>query len=98
MHGYNIFFPRFLLLSIYKKRLKVSDHFTVILSKKSDTSQHLKAQRSSSQISALLVNGNLLTDKNAICDMWADHFEVLGSPSENSNFDNDFFSRVTQCS
>ena len=28
--------------------------------------------------------------------MWADHFEVLGAPSENSNFDNDFFSRVTR--
>ena len=28
--------------------------------------------------------------------MWADHFEVLGTPSENSNFDNDFFSRVTR--
>ena len=28
--------------------------------------------------------------------MWADHFEALGTPSENSNFDNDFFSRVTR--
>ena len=39
---------------------------------------------------------NLHADKNAIRDMWADHFEALGSPSENSNFDNDFFSRVTR--
>ena len=28
--------------------------------------------------------------------MWAEHFEALGTPSENSNFDNDFFSRVTR--
>ena len=40
--------------------------------------------------------GNLLTDKSAIRDMWADHFEALGSPSKNLNFDNDFFSRVTR--
>ena len=46
-------------------------------------------------MSAFLVNGNLLTDKSAIRDMWTDHFEALGTPSENSNFDNDFFSRVT---
>ena len=43
-----------------------------------------------------LVNGNLLTDKSAIRDMWDDHFEALGTPSENSNFDKDFFSRVTR--
>ena len=28
------------------------------------------------------MNGELLTDKNKIRDMWADHFEALGSPSE----------------
>ena len=42
------------------------------------------------------MNGNLLADKSAIRDMWADHFEALGTPSENSNFDNDFFSRVAR--
>ena len=47
-------------------------------------------------MSAFLFNGNLLTDKSAIRDMWADHFEALGTPSENLNFDNDFFSRVTR--
>ena len=47
-------------------------------------------------MSAFLVNGNLVTDKSAIHDMWADHFEALGTPSENSNSDNDFFSRVTR--
>ena len=36
------------------------------------------------------VNGELLTDKNKICDMWADHFESLGSPSEIETFDKDF--------
>ena len=47
-------------------------------------------------MSVFLVNGNLLTDKTAIRDMWAEHFEALGTPSENSKFDDDFFSRVTQ--
>ena len=56
----------------------------------------IKSQLSSSQMSAFLVNGNPWTDKSAIRDMLADHFEALGSPSENSNFDNDFFSRVTR--
>ena len=42
------------------------------------------------------MNGNLLTDKSAIRDMWADHSEALRTSSENSNFDNDFFSRVTR--
>ena len=56
----------------------------------------IKFQQSSSQVSAFLVNSNLLTDKTAIRDMWADHFEALGTPSKNSNFDNDFFSRVTR--
>ena len=42
----------------------------------------VKSQRSSSQMSAFLVNGDLLTDKKAIRAMWADHFEALGTPSE----------------
>ena len=37
---------------------------------------------------------NLLTDKDMIRDMWADHFEVLGTPSENDNFDSDFLTSV----
>ena len=38
--------------------------------------------------------GNLLTDRNVIRDMWADHFEALGIPTENEYFDNAFLSRV----
>ena len=33
---------------------------------------------------------NNLTDKNLICEMWADHLEALGTPSENAHFDNGF--------
>ena len=40
------------------------------------------------------MNGSLLTDRNLIRDMWADHFEALGTPSENEYFDNAFLSRV----
>ena len=45
-------------------------------------------------MSAFVVNGELLTDKNKIRDMWADHFEALGSPSETETFDKDFFIKV----
>ena len=50
----------------------------------------LKGQKTFSKMSAFLVNGNLLTDRNVIRDMWADHFEALGTPSENEYFDNAF--------
>ena len=55
----------------------------------------IKSQHSSSQTSTFVVNGELLTDKNKIHDMWADHFEALGSPSEIETFDKDFFNKVT---
>ena len=55
----------------------------------------VKSQRSSSQMSAFLVNGDLLTDKKAIRAMWADHFEALGTPSELATFDKGFFTKVT---
>ena len=55
----------------------------------------VKSQRSSSQMSAFLVNGDLLTDKKAIRAMWADHFEALGTPSETATFDKGFFTKVT---
>ena len=41
------------------------------------------------------MNGELLTDKNKIHDMWADHFEALGSPSEIETSDKDFFNKVS---
>ena len=47
----------------------------------------VESQCSSSQMSAFLVNGDLLTDKKAIRAMWADHFEALGTPSEIATFD-----------
>ena len=40
------------------------------------------------------MNGNLLTDRNLIRDMWADHFEALDTPSENEHFDNALLNRV----
>ena len=43
-------------------------------------------------MSAFLVN--LLTYRNVIRDMWADHFEALGTPTENEYFDNAFLSHV----
>ena len=47
----------------------------------------LKGQKSFSKMSAFLVNGNLLSDRNLIRDMWADHFEAFCTPSENEYFD-----------
>ena len=45
-------------------------------------------------MSAFLVNGNLLTDRNLIRDMWVDHFEALGTPPESEYLDNAFLNRV----
>ena len=55
----------------------------------------LKGQRCSSQLSAFLVNRELITDKNKIRIMWADHFEALGTLSSNTNYDNNIFDKVT---
>ena len=46
-------------------------------------------------MSAFLVNEELITDKNKIRNMWADHFEALGTLSSNTNYDNNFFNKVT---
>ena len=54
----------------------------------------LKGQRSSSQMSSFLVDCKLITDKKQIREIWADHFEELGTPSENTQFDSDFLIRV----
>ena len=50
----------------------------------------LKGQRSPSQMSAFLVNGAFITEENDIRDMWANHIEVLGTPTVSLNFDNEF--------
>ena len=55
----------------------------------------LKGQKSSSQMSAFLVNGSLITDINQIRNMWADHFEALGTPSESATYDNGFAAQVS---
>ena len=54
----------------------------------------LKGQRSTSQMSAFLVENKLITDKNLIREMWADHFEVIGTPWVNVNFDSNFLTCV----
>ena len=55
----------------------------------------LKGQKSSSQMSAFLVNGSLITDINEIRNMWADTFEALGTPLESATYDNGFASQVS---
>ena len=55
----------------------------------------LKGQKLSSQMSAFLVNGSLITDINEIRNMWADHFEALGTPSESATYDNGFAAQVS---
>ena len=50
----------------------------------------LKGQRSTYQMSAFLAENKLITDKYLIREMWADHFEALGTPSVNVNFDGNF--------
>ena len=55
----------------------------------------IKSQRSSSQMSAFLVDGKLITDKTDILNMWADHVETLGTPSDNITYDKSFFQKVS---
>ena len=40
----------------------------------------LEGQRSCSQMSAFRIDGSMCNDKDKIRDMWADHFEFLGTP------------------
>ena len=63
---------------------------------KNDFGNFLKGKRYASQMGAFLVNDRLLTDKNLIREMWTDHFEALGTPSENAHFDNGFLDTVAR--
>ena len=44
---------------------------------------------------SFLVDGKFVTDKKEIRGMWAGHFEELGTPTENIQFDSDFLTCVT---
>ena len=55
----------------------------------------MKNEKSSSQVSAFLVDGKMITDKNNIREMWAEHFEKLGTPSTNTDFDSAFLDRIS---
>ena len=55
----------------------------------------LKGQRCSSQMSAFLVDGKMITDKGGIRNMSADHFEALGTPLAGMGFDESFCARIT---
>ena len=55
----------------------------------------LKGQRSSSQMSAFLVEDKLITHRNFMREMWVNHFEAQGTPSNSENFDSNFLARVT---
>ena len=46
-------------------------------------------------MSAFLVNRAFITEENDIRDMWADHFEVLGTPTVSFNFDNEFANSIS---
>ena len=55
----------------------------------------LQGQRSSSQMSAFLVEDKLITEKNLTCEMWANHFEAPGTPLGSGNSDSNFLAHVT---
>ena len=46
-------------------------------------------------MSAFLVDGKMITDKEEIRDMWADHFEALVTPLAGMGFDDNFCARIT---
>ena len=43
----------------------------------------------------ILIDGKMITDKTDILNMWADHFETLGTPSDNITYDKSFFQKVS---
>ena len=45
-------------------------------------------------MNAFLIDGKLITDKNDIRDMWANHFEDLSKPSVSPSFDHDFSTQL----
>ena len=45
-------------------------------------------------MTAFLVDGKRIMDKRQILDMWADHFEALGTPSVSARYDNDFCTSI----
>ena len=55
----------------------------------------MQRQRSSSQMNSFFVDGKLITDRKQIREMWAGHFEELGTPSKNTHFNSDFLTSVT---
>ena len=54
----------------------------------------MKGQRSTLQMTAFLIHEKIITDKKQLFDMWADHFEALGTLSVSAQYDNDFFTRI----
>ena len=46
-------------------------------------------------MNAFLIDDKMGTDKNDNREMWAKHFETLGTPSPNTNFDSAFLGRVS---
>ena len=46
-------------------------------------------------MSSFLVDEKFITNKKQIREMWTGHFEELGTPSENIQFDSDFLSCLT---
>ena len=82
----------FVIFRMKKKREKIKR-----LCDASETNEKLfwklgKSQRSSSQISAFLVDCKMITNKTDVLNMWADHFKTLGTPSDNITYDKCIFS------
>ena len=48
-------------------------------------------------MSAFQIDDVMCNNKDKIRDMWADHFEFLGTPSQSDSYDSNFFNRVTSC-
>ena len=46
-------------------------------------------------MAAFHIDGKIITDKKQILEMWADHFEALGTPSVSARYDNDFCTRIS---
>ena len=55
-----------------------------------------KQRNTPNNCTELLIDGELVTEDDDILDEWANHFERLATPNDNSGFETDFFNETEE--
>ena len=63
--------------------------FWYLLKKKSKTENKIGALKDK--------DGNIITDKHKIAELWHEHFQTLSRPNDNNSYDSEFKAEVNQC-